>query len=199
MERLPESLSTATPDSGLTELPMIADAPPPPTSLTDYSVLVVEPALDDLVDLIGAISSVGLQVTATASFEQAKLLMSARTPSVLIAAIRLGIHNGLHLVLRGKAVRPDMAALVTAPEPDAVLQADADATGATFIVKPIAPPDLIAAILQTLFRRDQGAPPIRPPFERRGRERREGAAPFRPERREADRRRVLVFEAGGSA
>jgi DNA-binding response OmpR family regulator len=177
---------------------MMTRAPSPP--LADYSVLVVEPALDDLVDLISTISSVGLQVTATATFEQAKQMMSSQTPSILIAAIRLGIYNGLHLVLRGKAVKPDMAALVTAPEHDSVLQADADATGATFIVKPISRPDLIAAVMQTLFRRDPTAPPIRPPFERRVRERRSAAdASFHQDRRAGDRRRLLSFDAGSTA
>ena len=169
------------------------------TSLARHSVLVVEPTLNDLVDQISMMTSVGLEVTATSTFEQAKLIMSSRMPSVIIAAIRLGIYNGLHLVLRGKALRPDLAALVTAPEHDSVLQADADAVGATFIVKPIAAPDMVAAVLQTIFRRDPSAPPIRPPFERRVRERRAVSDAFRPERRAGDRRRLLVFATSSSA
>ena len=188
---------TESPDSFFQQLPMIAHAPSP--QLAEHSVLVVDPALDDLVELISTISNLGLQVTATATFEQARLLMSSHTPSILIAAIRLGIYNGLHLVLRGKAVRPDMAALVTAREHDSGLQADADATGATFIVKPISPPDLIAAIMQTVFRRDPTAPPIRAPFERRVRERRiRDDAAVSEERRMGNRRGLFSFEPGDS-
>ena len=157
----------------------------------DISVLVVEPVLDELLEVVSAISNAGLHVTATATFSEAKSLISARTPSILIAAIRLGLYNGLHLVLRGKAMRPEMAALVTAPEHDPVLQADAEAVGATFMVKPVSQQDLIAAALQTLFRSDPNAGPIRPPFERRVRDRREAMEVFVPERRMSGRRRIL--------
>lgn len=152
------------------------------------SVLVVEPVLDDLIPLVSTLSRAGFRVTAAASFAQATPLLNLGTPAILMAAVRLGVYNGLHLVLRGKAIRPTLAALVFAPDTDPVLRADAEAMGATFVVKPIDERELIAAVAQTYFRRDRVGPPIRAPFERRVADRRAGIHPSFPERRVVERR-----------
>lgn len=160
-------------------------------SFADHSILVVDPALEDLLPVILTMSRLGLRVTAAASFAQAKHLLSASPPSVLLAAVRLGVYNGLHLVLHGKAVKPEMAALVASPASDPVLRVDAEAMGATFMVKPLGERDLIGAIMQTLFRQDLGSGPLQPPFERRSKERRTTGLGFFPDRRTADRRRIV--------
>lgn len=164
-------------------------------TFADYSILVVDPALEDLLPVILTLSRLGLRVTAAASFAQAKQLLSSNPPSVLLAAVRLGIYNGLHLVLHGKAVRPEMAAFIASPASDPVLRADAEAMGATFMVKPLAERDLIGAIMQTLFRQDLGVMPLHPPFERRSDDRRTTVRGVSPERRIADRRRIVCPES----
>lgn len=164
---------------------------PPVPALADCTILVVDPALEDLLPVILMMSRLGLRVTAAASFAQAKQLLSSSPPSVLLAAVRLGIYNGLHLVLHGKAVKPNMAALIASPASDPVLRADAEAMGATFMVKPLGERDLIGAIMQTLFRQDLGVMPLHPPFERRNQDRRTSELGFSPERRTADRRRIV--------
>ena len=164
-------------------------------TLSDYSALVVEPSLEDLLDVVSTISTVGMRVTAAGTFSEAKSLISSHPPTLLVAAIRLGMYNGLHLVVRGKAVMPEMAALVTSAVHDSGLQADAEAVGATFVVKPISEREFLAAILQTLFRRDPQAGPIRAPFERRSADRRALDESFTPERRTSDRRRLLQLVA----
>jgi DNA-binding response OmpR family regulator len=161
--------------------------------LGPLSLLVVEPSIDELLALVATLSRAGFNVTAAQSFEEARPYLAARPPWVLVTALRLGIYNGLHLVVRGKAVRPDMATLVMSTIPDLVLQSEADALGATFLVKPLPPRDLIAAVLQTIFRRDATAPPLRPPFERRLTERRANVVSFNPDRRHSDRRRILPW------
>jgi PleD family two-component response regulator len=159
------------------------------------SILVVEPALDELVRTVAALSDAGFHVTAAERFAQAKHLLNPRSPSVLLTSLRLGCYNGLHLVVRGKALQSQLAAIVTSFEADAVLQSDAEALGATFVLKPITTDQLIASILKTYFRRRDDDAPIRPPFERRVGERR---AP-RPleslsiDRRGSDRRRPLPW------
>ena len=42
----------------------------------------------------------GYGVTATADFQEAKRLLDAHGPDLLIADVRLGPFNGLHLVIR---------------------------------------------------------------------------------------------------
>ena len=109
--------------------------------------------------------------------------------------IRLAEFNGLHLVIYGKSVRPDMAALVLSSQPDAGLQVDTEALGATTMIKPVASRQVRAAVLRSISRLaipGRPADPIWPPFERRERERRAAGGPsvaavFVPGR--ADRRR----------
>lgn len=153
------------------------------------SVLVVEPTLAELLPLVSTLSRAGFHVSAAQTFQQARSLLTSQQPSILVTALRLGAYNGLHLVLRGKAIRPEMAALVLSTEADVVLQAEAEAMGATFIVKPITERELLAAVGQTFFRRDPSSP-VRRPFERRQRERRAQVATVTPEQRTAERRRI---------
>ena len=154
------------------------------------SVLVVEPTRDDLLPIVSLLSGTGFRVTATETYAHARNILAATSPAVLITTVRLGEFNGLHLVLRTKTANPTIAALVTSPTADPVLRADAEAMGATFMVKPIQPQELLAAVLRTLYRSDDSGP-IRPPFERRVAESRVAAHPVAHERRRAERRRDL--------
>jgi hypothetical protein len=72
--------------------------------------------------------------------------LKAEAFDALVTAERLGSHNGLHLVIRGRATRR-LAAVVTCTESDPVLAADARELGATCLVAPwLAPADLLAVI-----------------------------------------------------
>lgn len=156
------------------------------------SVLVVEPALDELLFVTSMLSSAGFHVTAAGSFAQARALLGGSRPfALLFTALRLGMYNGLHLVVRARCVQPTVAAVVTASAEDAMLQAEAEDLGATFVVKPTTSQECIAAILQTVFRSDTSTGPIRPPFERRHGERRGTSQPIGEERRRSERRRVF--------
>ena len=174
---------------------------PPPSTLPSQeanggplSVLVVEPDLSELLTLSSMLSASGFHVTAAASFAQARVLLGgARSFGVLLTTLRLGMYNGLHLVVRGRCVQPTMAALVLASPEDALLQTEAEKLGATFVVKPTTSRECIAAILQTVFRRDPASEPVRAPFERRVGERRASAESIASERRRSDRRRTIPW------
>ena len=158
------------------------------------SALVVEPVLTDALLATTTLEACGFHVTIAETFAKGKDRLNARVPDVLVAAIRLAEYNGLQLVLRAKALRSDVAAIVVSPVFDPVLQADSEAMGATFVVKPLPEKDLRAAVFRTIFRERSGTrEPLRPPFERRIAERRSSASvelvPF--ERRRDDRRRDL--------
>ncbi len=65
------------------------------------------------------------------------------TPAELVIAdVRLGAFNGLHIVARCRAERREMAAIVTDKSRDAVLEQDALRLGAAYLVKPIEPAHL---------------------------------------------------------
>jgi DNA-binding NtrC family response regulator len=153
---------------------------------------VVEPSLDELLVVMSRLATAGFHVTVAESFAQARPFLAAQPPALLITALRLGAYNGLHLVLRGKAIDPRMKAIVTTSHADVVLQADAEAMGATFVVTPVGERDWLGAVLQTVYR-VEGSPPIRPPFERRVRERRASLMLVPADRRIGDRRRSLPW------
>ena len=110
---------------------------------------------------------------------------------MLVTELRLGEFNGLQLVLQGKSMRPAMAAVVISTVLDPVSQTDAEAIGATFVLRPFSDKVLRAAVFRTIFHRaDSSDVPraIRPPFERRRGEQRAARLPVEGNRRMADRR-----------
>jgi hypothetical protein len=68
----------------------------------------------------------------------------------LVTAERLGSHNGLHLVLRAKANRAAIGAVVTTTKADPLLEAEARMFGALCVVAPWDHPDLLMAALARL-------------------------------------------------
>jgi ActR/RegA family two-component response regulator len=157
------------------------------------SALIIDPVLSDVMFSVAAATSLGFRVTVADSFQEALERLRV-PPALLIADIRLGEYNGLHLVLRGKAARSDLAAIVTSGVADVVLQDEAERLGATFVLKPTTAQQFSAAICRTLFQ-GAGSPgaAIRSPFERRMSDRRSTPpAAHEPERRRGPRRRDVV-------
>jgi DNA-binding response OmpR family regulator len=136
------------------------------------SVLVVDTNLDELAFATSVLAANDFHVVQARSFEEAKLILLTNAPDLLVAAVRLGEYNGLHLVLRGKAARPQMAAIVLSPDRDPVLLTEADDLQATFVVTPTLPEEFAAAVLRTVFPASAEPRCLRPPFERRRLERR---------------------------
>jgi DNA-binding NtrC family response regulator len=130
----------------------------------------------------------GFQVTVSDNFRDARGRLTA-APALLVTELRLGEYNGLHLVFRAKSIRSDIAAMIRTQIADPLLQLEAERMGATFVLKTTTPEEFRAAVARTLLRRADSFEPIRPPFERRHRERRaQLPSPNMPERRHAERR-----------
>ena len=157
---------------------------------TPASALIVEPSLADAMFIVSTLSLLGFRVTVSDSFHEAKARLRV-PPTLLVSEIRLGEYNGLHLVLRGKSARPDMAAIVMSRIADPVLQAEAERMGATFVRKATTADEFRAAVCRTLFRSPEFLDtPITAPFERRrGSRRAIDIAGYGTERRMSDRRR----------
>jgi ActR/RegA family two-component response regulator len=162
-------------------------------AMAPASALIIDPVLSDVMFSVATATSLGFRVTVADSFQEALERLRV-PPALLIADIRLGEYNGLHLVLRGKAARRDLAAIVTSGMADLALQAEAERLGATFVLKPTTAREFSAAICRTLLQGpDSPGGPIRSPFERRASDRRStppGA--HHPERRKGSRRRDVV-------
>jgi DNA-binding NtrC family response regulator len=160
------------------------------SALPALTAIVVEPTLADTWFIISGLANSGFHITVAESFLEAKMLIDKEPPALLITDVRLHEYNGLHLVLRGKAARPDMAAIVVTTVPDPVIQAEAERMNATFVVNPTTREEFVAAVYRTLFRAAGDSSPIRPTFERRVADRRLPDNPARcTDRRVRERRR----------
>lgn len=155
------------------------------------SALVVEPHLPQLMLILSALSTLGFDVTVAEKFRDARTVLAAVRPTLLVTNIRLQEYNGLHLVLRGRSSWPDLPSIVTSEFVDPVLRLEAERLGATFIAMPTTAEELSAAVYRTVLRPPFETAPVRAPFERRQRERRLRQAPGTAgiERRQLERRR----------
>ena len=155
------------------------------------TALVIEPVLPHLISILGTLSALGFDVTVAETFRDAKDSVIAQRPSLLLTDVRLQDYNGIHLVLRARAIWPDLPALVTSEIADTVLQDETEKLKATFLMMPTTSGEIVAAVYRTLFRpMNARSEPIRAPFERRHFERRSQSGELAgPERRSQDRRR----------
>jgi DNA-binding response OmpR family regulator len=115
--------------------------------------VVVEDDPEELSDLLHVLSSAGYEPAGAQSFHDGVQLLSSTQPDVLISEVRLGAFNGLHLVVRGRSERPDMAAIIISGFPDEFLEKEARRFGArAHLVKPFDSSELLAAIQRSLAR-----------------------------------------------
>jgi DNA-binding NtrC family response regulator len=92
---------------------------------------------------VKALESYGQTVMAAGRFEEAKRYLTQHTPDAVITDVRLGAYNGLQLVLQVKATHPEVKVIVVSGFDDEVLRAEAERSGAVFMVKPIQPSQLL--------------------------------------------------------
>jgi DNA-binding response OmpR family regulator len=117
------------------------DSSPPPTLL----VVDDDPATRE--GLARLLADAGYRMLTADSFERAVDVLKSKSPDLLILDVRLGDFNGLQLI--ATAPNPVRAIVVTGFA-DPVLERDARALGAEFLVKPITRARLLAMIEQQL-------------------------------------------------
>jgi DNA-binding NtrC family response regulator len=114
------------------------------------SVVVVDGNGPDRTNTVTLLEAAGYRVRSARNFDEAKTLLAAERPDILITELRLGQYNGLHLVLRTRTEYPDMAALVTSRVADPVLEAEATRHRARFILSPLSATQLLHAVASSL-------------------------------------------------
>ena len=115
-----------------------------------HSVVVVDGNARDRTSTVTLLEAAGYRVRSARSFDEAKTLLAAECPDLLITDLRLGQYNGLHLVLRTRNTYPDMAALVTSRVADPVLEAEALRQRAHFMLSPVSATQLLQAVASSL-------------------------------------------------
>jgi two-component system, NtrC family, response regulator GlrR len=131
-------------------------------------VLIVDSDIRSVHGLALALRHEGYVTFEATSFADAKRLWLSESPQVLVADVCLGQFNGLQLLMQAREENPDLNAVITCAFADVVLEAEARRFGGVFLVKPLEPGQILAAIGAPLSRR----------------------AAFRPERRQEDRRKT---------
>jgi DNA-binding response OmpR family regulator len=116
---------------------------------TPYSVLVVDERPLVATRLVEPLREAGYDVIVATTFEAAKQWLAVQTPNLLIAASRLGLFNGMHLVVCGHIDHPTMAAILTAHEKDPLLEAEASTYGAACVLTPETSAELLALVSST--------------------------------------------------
>jgi DNA-binding response OmpR family regulator len=106
-----------------------------------------------LARLVGPLREAGYDAVGATTFESAWLRLCDRPPHLLIAASRLGVFHGLHLICRARIDNPEMTAIVTAQTKDPVLEAEALNFGASCVVAPQTSAELLALVSQTFASR----------------------------------------------
>jgi DNA-binding response OmpR family regulator len=113
-------------------------------------ILIVSNDCARLANMLDALNTAGHRAAGATSFEEATRLLTCRPPDVVIADERLGAFNGLHVIMRARAERPSVSAIVTTPARDRGLEADARRLNVACVVKPKKPAEWLAVIAGAL-------------------------------------------------
>ena len=116
-----------------------------------HRILLVEADRTPAMVAEEALAADGHRVAWVDSFKDTLRLANAQRPDLLVAALRLGAYNGLHLLLRLRASDPDLPVVITAEPSD--LSADVTLFHATFVAKPIQSGQLREAVSALLVGR----------------------------------------------
>lgn len=114
--------------------------------MRNIQALVVDDDQQFLGLMDGWLTAAGYDVVACCRYEEARTYLAAHHPTVLIANVRLGAFNGLHLVLIAKDTDPATRAVVLSMHDDTVLRREARALGASYLVKPITSGQLLESL-----------------------------------------------------
>jgi CheY-like chemotaxis protein len=99
-------------------------------------VLIVEDEQVTLSGWVELLDDAGYHVTGVSSYEAA-LEELARLPDLLITDVRLGVYNGLQLIVRGRMMNPDLQAIVVTGYADQVVVREALHLHAEHLEKPV--------------------------------------------------------------
>jgi DNA-binding NtrC family response regulator len=162
---------------------LISDRSVEPSS---HFVLVVDTRLASLRRTADTLRRAGYAVVEAASFEDAKRILGAKRPWLVISGLRLAAFNGLHLVHLGRLTQPDLNAVIISAGADNVLEAEAERVGASLLIEPV-PPHALLSLIENMWR-ESSAHVLVGTDRRQAERRRLHTLNFAPERRLQERR-----------
>jgi PleD family two-component response regulator len=124
---------------------------------TAYRVLVANENPVQLGVLTKLLASAGYDAVPASTFEEARTELDATPPDLLIAHLRLGAFNGLHLVLRGRADGLEMASIITTGPEDHSLKSEVMEHGVLCVPTPLMTTDFLTMVAKAIERRGSPA------------------------------------------
>jgi DNA-binding NtrC family response regulator len=115
-----------------------------------HAVLVVDEDAAALTTIVAALRRASYSAIGEASFRDGLRTMTARTPAVLVSSVKLGVFNGLHLMMRGRADHPGLPAIVIGPASEVVAREARSLGAAAYLPTPVNVAALIAAVAELL-------------------------------------------------
>ena len=92
------------------------------------------------------LSRAGHDVVTFNRFEDARAFLARNRPDILLADVRLGAYNGIHLAVQARECYRGVSVVVLSAFDDAVLRAEAARCGATFALKPLSGPEVMSVV-----------------------------------------------------
>jgi DNA-binding response OmpR family regulator len=123
--------------------------------------IVVDADVAELRRTAQALAEAGFAVTTASSLPQAKELLASMAPELVIADIKLGPFNGLHLAIYCAVSRPGTPFIATHDVYDAVLDEEAKRLTAAYVVKTVTREGLTRTAVTLLHSRRQGFDVVR--------------------------------------
>jgi DNA-binding response OmpR family regulator len=114
------------------------------------TVLIVEPDSEQATALKDALLEDGWSVEVVSTFQAARQILAAGGVGVLVTAVRLAAFNGLHLVIRTRALYPQTGCIVMGLPADRCR--DLGTFNVPFLQKPVDPATLVAAVSEEIER-----------------------------------------------
>jgi DNA-binding NtrC family response regulator len=100
------------------------------------NILIVEDDEGTLSGWVELLRAAGYRVTGVSSYEEGREEL-AMMPDLLITDVRLGVYNGLQLLMRGRMANPHLQAIVITGYADQVVRREAVHLQAEHLEKPV--------------------------------------------------------------
>jgi len=127
--------------------------------MSQRNVLLVITENSARTSLAEALAAQGYEVLTASSFHEGRRLLLERKPAVLVTALRLHEHNGIHLAVVSR-LRSEHTKTIVLGYGDPVLEAEAGQAGAVYLTNPDHN-DVLHAIDGVLHRRERRWPRTR--------------------------------------
>jgi DNA-binding NtrC family response regulator len=100
------------------------------------NILIVEDDQSTLAGWVELLRDAGYFVRGVSSYEEGRQELAAM-PDLLITDVRLGVYNGLQLLMRGRMVNPRLQAIVITGYADQIVRREAVYLQAEHLEKPV--------------------------------------------------------------